>query len=203
MTSLAFAGLAVESFSSAAEAVLLVNINGTAGSGQTTWVFSGSAVAGGSGFFEDDTELSSNDAWQNIGNYTTVNDLESPPISSNAILSINSITRDIDIPYIDNDSGVNADDFGVGVSGSEDFNFFAGDLVSWSGSLVAAIDINDLSESGIPVVFNTNNYGGEDNILDLEVRIGVPVASTPEPATILGLLTFSTVALASRYRRSK
>lgn len=188
------AALGVVGFGQSAQAILFVDIFDN-GSDQTRWVFSGSAVAGGSGFFEDGIDLASDDAWQNIGNYTTRNDVEDAALISNsATLTIEGITRAIDLPYIDNDSGTNADDFGVGVAGSTDFTFVAGNTISWTGQLITDISINDLSETPLPVTFNTDNYGGTSGVLDLQVNIGgsasVPFEFSPSTGIILSLGLF-------------
>ncbi len=167
-----------------ANAALVVDITGVNGSEETLWTFSGSATAGNNGFFEDGDDLAFQDAWQNIGNYTTENDLEITQVSGLATLSIGATTRNIDLAYIDGDA-VSGDDFGVGVDGTTNFTFSAGDLISWTGALtVAGIDLNDLNESGLPITFNSNNYGGAANTLDLNLNIGQPISNVPVPAAV-------------------
>ena len=153
---------------------------------------------------DNDDNLSDADSWHNIGELTDLSDLEASLISGNATLTINSTTRLIDIVYVDTDS-TTTDEFGVGVEGSSNFNFTTGDTVSWSGSLVAPIDLNDLSTSGIPATFTSSAYGFNNlDVLDLEVNIGIPAPtqSTPEPATVLGLLTLGSLAALTRKRKA-
>ncbi|MEM1344387.1 MAG: VPLPA-CTERM sorting domain-containing protein [Pseudomonadota bacterium] len=199
---LLLAGLAAFALSTPAQAVLLVEIDGTPGSGQTTWTFSGSDIAGNGGFFDDDDNLGSADAWQNLGQYTTRNDVEETDVTGNAVLSIGSETRAIDLAYIDDDGSTSDDDFGVGVAGPTNFTFTAGDTVSWSGSLlVTGIDLNDLNESGLPAVLTASNYGGTANTLDLEVRIGSSSAVVPLPASLPLLLAgLGALGIAARRR---
>ena len=168
----------------AAKASLIVDITGVAGSGETTWTFSGSTTAVGTGFFDDDNFLADTDAWQNIGNYTNINDLELTNVSGVASLTIAGVTRSIDLVYIDHDFAAGpVDDFGVGVSGTTDFNFSDGDLVSWTGSLTAiGIDLNDINLAGIPVTLFGSQHGANGN-LALQVNIGYPTA-VAEPATL-------------------
>lgn len=195
MKKLYFLLLATLSFyANPAYAVLEVFITGTPGSGATTWTFVGSDTARDSGYFEYDNNLGTNDAWQNIGDFTNVGDLELETVTAGATLTIAGVTRNIDIAYIDTDNGANADDFGVGVSGSTQFTFSAGDTISWAGSLVATgIDINDISLAGVPVTLTGNDYGGTANALTLNVHIGTnpPAATSASVSTPLLVLSIS------------
>ncbi len=165
--------------SSAAHAALEVYITGTPGSGQTTWEFRGSSVAGLAGFFEDGIGIANDDAWQNIGDYTTLNDQEITTVVGSATLTIAGVTRNIDEAYIDNDgSGTPDDDFGVGVDGATNFTFVAGNTISWTGSLVVTgIDLNDVDETALPTSFTTDNYGGAPGTLAMTVFIGTAAPS--------------------------
>jgi hypothetical protein len=73
------------------------------------------------------------------------------------------------------------------------------DTVSWTGSLTLAVDINE---------FNLGSFSpanaGIGGLTDIQLTFAEPVAqSVPEPATILGLLTFSALALGSRRKLQK
>ena len=159
----------------AAKASLIVDITGVAGSGETTWTFSGSTTAVGTGFFDDGNDPRNDATWQNIGNYTNINDLRLTNVSGFASLTIAGATRSIDLVYIDDDP-ITEDDFGVGVSGTSDFSFSDGDLVSWTGSLTAiGIDLNNINLAGIPVTLFGSQYGSNGN-LALQVNIGGGIA---------------------------
>lgn len=76
------------------------------------------------------------------------------PESVAPYLTIDGVTREIDDAYIDTDGGF--DDIGVGVMGSTNFGFSAGDLVSWKRSMLVATDINDLVLGS----YSSDTYGG-------------------------------------------
>ncbi|WP_298969295.1 hypothetical protein [uncultured Roseobacter sp.] len=171
---------------STAQAALVANISGIPGSGQTTWTFSGVAIAVGSGFFEDGNDLANNDTWRNFGEYTSINDFENFNVLGDAGLTIDGMTRLIDLAYINDGAGGAPDDWGVGVEGDTDFEFFAGFEISWTNSLtVIGCDINDLNNSGLPISFLTSNYGSNgDGTRDLELTIAAAdIAPVPMPAT--------------------
>jgi len=182
-------------FASAANATLILDITGTAGSGQTTWTFSGSAVSGGSGDFDDDANIESTDVggshWD-LAKFTVgfLNDLQITASSSNATLTIGTTTRAIEDAYIDTDIDPGElDDIGVGVSGSNNFNFAPGDVVSWTGFMTVGLDLNSL----IAGTYNTDVYGVNAGVLDLQVNI------VPEPSTAL-LMLFGLAGLGLRGR---
>ncbi len=183
----------------ASRAGLVVDITGDAGSGQTLWTFSGSTTASGSGFFDDGTNLGNNDTWQDLLNYTDINDDEITSVTGDATLTIAGTTRDIDLAYIDNDGSSNGDvdDFGVGVSGSNNFNFDDGDLVSWSGSLFVDLDINAISLAGTPVTISGSEYGDH---AQLALTINIGHVAMAEPASV-ALVLFGLGGLAWARRR--
>ena len=183
----------------AAKASLIVDITGVAGSDVTTWTFSGSTTAVGTGFFDDGNDPRNDATWQNIGNYTNINDLRLTNVSGFASLTIAGATRSIDLVYIDDDP-TTEDDFGVGVSGTSNFRFSDGDLVSWTGSLTAiGIDLNNINLAGIPVTLFGSQYGSNGN-LALQVNIGGGIA-VAEPAT-LALFGVGLIGIAVARRRA-
>ena len=185
-------------FVSSANAVLIVDITGVPGSGETLWSFSGSTTAVGTGFFEDGNGIGNSDSWQNVGNYTSINDFEVTTVFGVASLTIAGITRSIDLAYIDNDNN-SLDDFGVGVSGASNFDFADGDLISWMGSLqVVGFDLNDIGLAGIPTTLLASQYGDSAN-LELEINISEFIF-LPEPATAALLAVGLTLLVCVRRR---
>jgi hypothetical protein len=180
---------------SAAQAMMVLDISGVAGSGETTWTFSGSATAGGAGDFDDDTNIESTDLdgshWD-LASFTSIflNDTQVAASFSNATLTIGAVTRDIEDAYIDTDIDPGElDDIGVGVSGSTNFDFGIGDLVSWTGFMTVGIDLNSL----IAGSYSTDVYGADPGVLDLTVNI------VPEPSTaVLMLLGLAGLRISGR-----
>jgi hypothetical protein len=180
---------------SAAQATLVLDITGVGGSGETTWTFSGSDTAGGAGDFDDDTNIESTDLngshWD-LGSFTSIflNDTQVAASFSNATLTIGALTRAIEDAYIDTDIDPGElDDIGVGVSGSTNFDFVAGDLVSWTGVMTVGIDLNSL----IVGTYSTDVYGVDPGVLNLTVNI------VPEPSTaVLMMLGLAGLGIAAR-----
>ena len=180
---------------SAAQAMMVLDISGVAGSGETTWTFSGSATAEGAGDFDDDTNIESTDLnashWD-LASFTSIvlNDAQVAASFSNATLTIGALTRDIEDAYIDTDIDPGElDDIGVGVSGSTNFDFVTGDLISWTGFMTVGIDLNSL----IAGSYSTDVYGADPGVLDLTVNI------VPEPSTaVLMLLGLAGLRLSGR-----
>lgn len=189
--------------SSVADAGLILEITEGNAVGTTKWTFSGSATAGGAGYFDYSGNLGSADVWSDIGSYTEVGDFENTSLTGNAFLSVGADTRDINMVYIDDDSGVDNDDIGVGISGDTLLSFAAGDTVSWGGELfVTGISLADLSESGLPFSYTGSTYGGQDGTLELTVNIGSGATSVPAPATAF-LFCASLLGVAASSKRKK
>ncbi|WP_298976136.1 VPLPA-CTERM sorting domain-containing protein [uncultured Roseobacter sp.] len=186
---------------STAQAALIANISGTPGSGQTTWTFSGTTIAGRGAFFQDGN-LNQANVWTDLGDYTSVEFFNNVNVSGDAALTIDGETRRIDLAAIDDDGDF--DDWGIGVDGADIFVFGAGSEVSWTGSLtVFGIDLNDLNNSGLPITFLTSSFGlvGEGT-LDLELTIAADeISAVPLPAG--GVLLLSGLAGVAALRRRK
>jgi hypothetical protein len=184
----------------AAHATMVLNITGVGGSGETTWTFSGSATAGNASTldFDDDNNINDqgdtdvNGSHWDLGEFTVANldDFQVIGSSRTGMLTIGSVTKEIYYAYIDTDTGF--DDISVGVNGGGNYEFNLGDVVSWTGSMVVAVDIDDLVQGS----YTTSRYGATNGALDVQVNI------VPEPTTA-GLMLLGLGGLAMFDRRSR
>lgn len=159
-----------------------IDISGTSGTGQTTWLFGGSVTADDDGFFDYDENLNARGVFLNIGDFTTLDDLEVNTVTGDAALSIGAVSRDIDLVYVDGDATAGGDDLAVGVTGSSFFSFVLNDILALSGSLlVTGIDISDLAEGGLPYFATTQTLGFSDATIPVNLSIR-ELASVPLPA---------------------
>ncbi|GAL94167.1 MAG: PEP-CTERM sorting domain-containing protein [Microcystis wesenbergii TW10] len=175
-----------------AQASLLVNVTGTAGSGQTIWVFSGSSTASSNGVFGL-TPGDSPEEWRNVGDYvadTLLNAISISPSSGSASITNSQETRSISLIGIDydgNSSSSNNDDFGIGVA-NQPLNIITGDLVSWTGTLLLPLDITQ---------FKLGTYGpAQGGAIGGLTDIQLTFKSVPESTGIIGLLVAGTFGLA-------
>lgn len=175
-----------------AQASLLVNVTGTAGSGQTIWVFSGSSTASSDGVFGL-TPGDSPEEWRNVGDYvadTLLNGISISPSSGSASITNSQETRSISLIGIDydgNSSSSNNDDFGIGVA-NQPLNIITGDLVSWTGTLLLPLDITQ---------FKLGTYGpAQGGAIGGLTDIQLTFKSVPESTSIIGLLVAGTFGLA-------
>lgn len=175
-----------------AQASLLVNVTGTAGSGQTIWVFSGSSTASSDGVFGL-APSDSPEEWRNVGDYvadTSLNAISISPSSGSASITNSQETRSISLIGIDydgNSSSSNNDDFGIGVA-DQSLNIIAGDVVSWTGTLLLPLDITQ---------FKLGTYGpAQSGAIGGLTDIQLTLQSVPESTSIIGLLVAGTFGLA-------
>jgi hypothetical protein len=176
---------------SAAQATLVLDISGVAGSGETTWTFSGSATAISFGDFDEDSDINNTDQFGShwdLGDFSIdLNDTQVAPSFSNATVTIGALTRNIDDAYIDTD--LQFDDIGIGVDGLGNFEFNTGDLVSWTGFMTVGIDLNSLFTGS----YSSDVYGVDPGQPDILVNI------VPEPSTaVLMLLGLAGLRIAGR-----
>ncbi|MFK7766074.1 MAG: PEP-CTERM sorting domain-containing protein [Mariniblastus sp.] len=166
-------------FAQTSRADLFVSIVGDPGSGQTTWTFSGSEIAGGQEDFDSGFLSDFGSVWVDHGdlfNSGWTNENIVPP--SGATVTTPFGTRNIDLLYMTEQDI--ADDFGIGVDGTN-LPFDAGDLVTWDGSFVLNEDILNMNEGSYSFDYFANIFG----TLDLTVEIRA--ASVPEPASTVAL----------------
>ena len=172
--------------STQANSALIVDIN-DAGAGNIRLDFSGSDIVGsGSDAFHESQGLFDNDSWGGPGivdyttlNFTTLNVLAGSTASVTTVAG----TRNIDQVLIDDDLGVTADEFGIGVDGTGDLAFSAGELVSWSGFALLSTPFSNL----IPGTYSYSTF--DFNIVsgfDLTVNIGTSSVPTPETVWLFG-----------------
>jgi hypothetical protein len=189
-------------FSTKVDADLMVDIAGIPGSGITNWVFSGTEVAGAdedfdTGFLNDFASV-----WVNHGDLFKTSWRADPNIipPSGATITTSYGTRNINLLFMreqgsgstEGDPG--QDDFGVGVDGSTNLRFDAGETISWTGSFVLDEDIQDMNEG----TYSWNYFANIYETLDLTVTISY--SSVPEPSSIAVLL-LTVAGLTTRRRR--
>ena len=190
------AGLAAGLLAPSVQAALVIDIEGAAGAGFTTWSFSGSDTALNGGDFSGNDVFDNAEQFLDVGDFTDL-DLFSVPrdggdIEGNARLFIENagggVSFAIDSVFVDSDPD-GSDDLAVGISSFSDAAFSAGDTIRWTGALtVTSLDLIDLDESPLPSFFATPDFGGFDDTLELEVSIGEAAAVIPLPATMPMLL---------------
>ncbi|KMK66102.1 hypothetical protein [Puniceibacterium sp. IMCC21224] len=210
MKHILLAGVFIASIGTASQAALVADVSGVVGLGYTAISFRESSTAVGDGYFQYGSDMSIGDAWQNLGDFTGINDFEIlSPIYGNAEINIgaggSAVTRGIDMFYVNHDLTF-GDAFGVGVVGPDNFTFATGDLVSWSGELVFATDISDMVNFTGSRSYFGSAYGGGGTQLDLELIFNAKLASVPLPASLplalAGLLAMVGLGW-SRARRRK
>lgn len=176
-------------------AVITPGTNPATGS---VWTFSGNGVltigtpAGASSpELEALGNLGNQDAWQDLGEYTAVNDLEGAIISGSGSITVNATVYVMGTPYIDHDTGVGVDDFGVGIVGPIANVFLAhNDAISWTGTIETNVPYNDLA----PGVYGVSQYGRDTN-----ASLPLTLTIVPEP-TSMALLSLGGLMLLRRRR---
>lgn len=188
---------------------LVVTVTRDATPGQTLWQFSGSSTytqiaaggkfAGGPVLDQEWKGSASSDyvVANAYGNYTTSR------ISGAIGLSVKTggseTTAAINWLHIDHESS--GDDFGVGVLG-DDLPLLNGDIVSWVGSAVFAVDITKLN----PGVFSFLNYGSSQagsgtiyGTLPMTLNVAIPEIDPSSLSAVVALVV-GTLSLVERRR---
>ena len=161
------------SFASPASAALMIDVSGTPGLGTSTWALSGSAVAVNPAPTEG-FDTGTPDSGVNWWNGFTASGVWSVAFNSN-VTSGDAVIEIDGTPY--GVTNVRAATLGVGqllglgIDNATEVLLSNGDLVGFSGNLVVAIDINDISS------FTSSEHGG------LELIFTVP---EPASASLLG-----------------
>lgn len=201
-----FVTLVLCAFSTTAQSTLMIDVTGAPGSGTTTWLFSGAAMAEGDGTVRTETVDSFNldDTFDVIrpggpGSFITDPSIQwelFPLMSGSASLTIGADTRSILALLLNEHSPRSEDQLGIRVDSSLDY--LAGETSSWSGSLLIGVDINQLSEG---TFINQRFLNPEPNFAGPAGDVLMTVTSTavPEPTTF-ALLVLGLVGLRSGRR---
>ncbi|MDG1873926.1 MAG: PEP-CTERM sorting domain-containing protein [Mariniblastus sp.] len=203
---LVVSALAVAMSTTFCAADLVLDISGVAGSGVTTWEFSGEDVAGApeqfnfevgalSGFgdppLDDSIFAQQGDLFKTTWNST---DNKFMDVSAGITVTTAAGTRNINKFFCKENFAL--DDIGFYVDGSSDLEFAIGETVTWNGSLDLSIDLNDFNQGS----YTFNYFAFIFDTLDLTVNIS-EASAVPEPSTSLYIgLTCLTVLLRRRKR---
>ena len=198
-------GTAALLFVGSSVAALTVDISGTAGSGTTTWIFSGSQTANGDGAFGNlgsDTIPDFNSQFADLGDFAISNLLVAPVLSGDAAVTVEGgTTNTLTIENVLVDDDGDSDDLGFDFGGPT-LSFMTGDLVTFSGSAVVDLDLSELSASGLPFFASTSgSSGGLNSALSLDLSI-TETSAVPLPAGLpLLLLGIGALGAAGARRR--
>lgn len=197
---------------SSSDAGLVVTVTRDSTPGQTLWAFSGSSIytqlAPGGKFAAAGTSPTLIEEWKGgatgsdyvvagqYNNFTTT--LISGAIGLTVNTPGNTYVGSVGYLHIDHDDS--GDDFGVGLFG-DDIPLLNGDVVTWSGSAVFAVDFTKLN----PGSFLFSNYGGSQAVsgttfgtMPLTLNVGIPELDPASLSAVLGLVVG---VLAIRERR--
>lgn len=137
-----------------AGAAVVITASGVSGSGQTSFVFSGSSTANQSGTIRDSTGLSFSvdDTFEPDldGNFIFNAGIQSqlfPLISGAATVTIGAETRQITHLFLDDDGSLRDD---IGIRTDTPLSYLVGEASSFTGAITIAVDISD---------FNLGTYG--------------------------------------------
>jgi hypothetical protein len=191
-----------------ASADLTVTVTPDSTTGQTLWTFSGTSTyaetAPGGKFAAGD--VLNIEEWKggagsdyvvtgSYNNYTTglISGGITLTVTTGGTPSSGSITS----MHIDHDT--TGDDFGVGLLGTTDIPLTNGDLISWSGSGVFAVDLSGLNLG----TFAFSSYGGSQAVSGLYGTLPLTLNVVPEPATCIMALAGLACGGYTMFRRRK
>lgn len=194
---IAAVALATLGVSSIASAQLHIDVSGVAGSGVTTWTFSGTGTVTTSGTVRDNTAntFSASDTGQfPFGQDTILNTTYQNMVfamTGSASITIGADTQSLSGIFLDDDGG-SADDLGVRAATS--FDYLAGETSSWTGTGTVNVDINDFALGD----WSINSTDGQAMFFGDPVT--VKFAAVPEPAT-MAVLGLGALALLRKKRK--
>jgi hypothetical protein len=183
----------------------VINVTGTPGSGTTTWVFSGSAVAEENGTVRTQTADSFHvdDTFDVICQGCLIPFIADTEISwdvypsagGSASLTIGDDTRSIVALVLNDNSPRSEDQLGIRVDSP--LNYLSTETTSWSGSLLIGVDVDQLGEG---TFINQRFLNPEPNFAGPAGDVLITVSAVPEP-TITTLATFLLGLMGLRFRR--
>ena len=189
----------------AANATLIVNVEGVRGSGKTTWTLSGSdkttqagTIRSGtkSNTFSSDDTIEASDKGRFLSDKTMQNRLFA--LKGSAKITIGGVTRNIAHIFLDSDDGgPDGDDFGIRTKSKLDYK--ASTAFSWSGRFTLDLDISKFNLGSYTDSLGGNFYAANASGT---VRLNFKETSVPEPSS-LALLGLALTSLGfSRKRKS-
>ncbi|MGK7883195.1 MAG: PEP-CTERM sorting domain-containing protein [Crocosphaera sp.] len=187
-----------------ANAAILVDVTGVAGSGTTTWTLSGSTTAQSGGTFRTNSLNGSNggDTVEignpNSGNFIAdagISDTVFSLLSGSATITAGSNSESLTGIFLDDD-GTSADDLGFRVLSS--LSYSSGDTISFSGTFTLGVDLNQLIQDNYDIQVGTRfvDGTGTDFVLNISEQV-------PEPTSLVALLGLGGLGFISRRKKQK
>jgi len=183
-----------------AQALIVIDVDGRAGSGLTVWSFSGASTVEARSNFFDDFDAEIDGGWIVGPDFYLDQDVSIPFITSTVTATIGADSFQVVAIGANNqdpakDFGIALDDLGSPLNGIE---FEVGDLVSFSGSGVAPVDITQFRPGTTDAEFFKRRTTAPDPLTRLEARFNVDV---PLPGALPLLATGAALLAAGARRR--